>query len=226
MRLTGALRYLGARRHRRAFARRLLRNDKGISVVEFALVLPLLITLGMYGTELAYMATVNMEVSQLAMSVADNASRLGQTDNSSVTPTVSESEIDSVMLGALEQGAGIDFEENGRIILSSLERTSTGRQYIHWQRCNGELNEDSSYGGENFGYSGTRLYGMGKPGSLITASANSAVMYAEVYYRYRGLFGNMFVSDMTFKQEAAFQIRDDRNLGPGVTGTGGDSDCD
>jgi Flp pilus assembly pilin Flp len=199
-----------------------LRKDKsGAALIEFAVALPVLITLGMYGTELAYMATVNMEVSQLASSVADNASRLGQTDNSTVTPTVSETDIDSVMEGAIEQGSGIDFEQNGRIILSSLEQDSdTGQQYIHWQRCRGDLDKDSDYGTE-----GANLQGMGMSGRIITAPANSAVMYAEVYYNYAGLFGDMFVGDVQFKQEAALIVRDDRNLAPGVTGTGGSSNC-
>ena len=111
---------------------RLLRDSVAVSTVEFALILPLFITLGMTGVEMAYMSTVNMQVSQTAISLADNASRLGQTDNSAVTPTVTEADIDSIMAGALRQGAGFDLEENGRIILSSLEYDDvTGRQYIH-----------------------------------------------------------------------------------------------
>lgn len=218
-----------ARREIRAgagtFLRAWLADKIGNATIELALILPILITLGMYGTELAYMSMVNMEVSQLAMSVADNASRLGQTDNSSVTPTVSEREIDSVMDGALVQGSSIGIETKGRIILSSLERqSSTGRQYIHWQRCRGDLGRTSAYGDAGTGLTGG-FQGMGASGRLITANNNSAVMYAEVYYRYEGLFGDLFVSDVLFKQEAAFQIRDDRNLTPGVTGTGGKSSC-
>ncbi|MCB2072459.1 MAG: pilus assembly protein TadE [Novosphingobium sp.] len=202
--------------------RRLKRSTAGTALIEFAVALPVFIVLGMYGTELAYMATVNMEVSQLANSVADNASRLGQTDNSSVTPTVTETDVDSVMEGALRQGSGIDFQEKGRIILTSLERDSdTGEQYIHWQRCRGGLDEDSSYGAEG----DVVADGMGKDDREITAPANSAVMFAEVYYNYDGIFGDMFVGDVLFKQEAAFIVRDDRNLGPGVTGTGGNSSC-
>lgn len=200
-----------------------LKSDKsGTALIEFALVLPILTVLGMYGTELAYMATVNMEVSQLANAVADNASRLGQTDNSSVTPTVTETDIDSVMEGAIQQGNAIDFLQNGRIILTSLERdSSTGAQYIHWQRCAGNLAEASDYGDEG----DTLASGMGPAGREITAPSNSAVMYAEVFYDYQGIFGDMFVGTVQFKQEAALVVRDDRNLTPGVTGSGGSSSC-
>ncbi|GGC10052.1 hypothetical protein GCM10011494_30910 [Novosphingobium endophyticum] len=210
----------------RTTMRSLRRDTDGVSLLEFALALPVMLTLGLYGTELAYMATIDMEVSQMATTVADNASRLGQTDNGAVTPTVTETQIDSVMTGASKQGSGFNFGANGRIILSSLERdSSTGRQYIHWQRCSGDLDVDSVYGAEGAGLTGDTLDGMGPADSLITAQSNSAVMFVEVYYQYQPLFGDMFVGTPRFKQEAAFIIRDDRNLTPGVTGSGGNSTC-
>ena len=207
---------------------RLLRDSVAVSTVEFALILPLFITLGMTGVEMAYMSTVNMQVSQTAISLADNASRLGQTDNSAVTPTVTEADIDSIMAGALRQGAGFDLEENGRIILSSLEYDDvTGRQYIHWQRCRGDMDVDSSYGdqGQNNGLGSSRIYGVGTADDQIRASSGSAVMVAEIYYQYDGIIGGMFGESATFRQEAVFAIRDDRNLTPGVTGSGGSSSC-
>lgn len=205
--------------------RQLAAARDGNSLLEFALALPLLTMMGMYGIELAYMATVNMKVSQMANSVADNASRLGQTDNSAVTPTVTNADIDSVMTGALEEGRGINFAENGRVILSSLERSGTGRQYIHWQRCRGSLGKKSVYGEEGAGLTGPTLNGMGRNGQQVTANTNSAVMFAEVYYNYHGLFGKLFVGEPQFRQEAAFIIRDNRDLAKGVTGAAGDSPC-
>lgn len=222
----------GAARHWRrvraaGLARRIWNDRRGVSITELALALPILLTLGLYGTELAYMAMVKMRVAQIATSVADNASRLGQTDNSSVTPTVTESEIDSVMSGALTQGSTFNFGANGRIILSSLEiNPATNGQWIHWQRCRGSLVRSSAYGTTK-----TAVTGMGKTGHLIKASTNSAVMYVEVYYAYQPLFGTMFAKNNTvFYQEAAYQIRDDRSLNPsgsndGVTGSNGQSAC-
>lgn len=207
-------------------ARRLRRDASGVSLLELALSLPFLLTLGLYGTEMAYMATVNMQVGEIAISVADNASRLGQTDNSSVTPTVTEAQIDSVMTGALFEGDAFDFRTNGRIILSSLEKDSiTGRQYIHWQRCTGDLDRDSNYGPAGTGLSVLTLPGMGPASNKITANSNSAVMFVEVFYDYQPLFGTWFAGDTEFHREAAFIIRDDRNLTSGVTGSGGTSSC-
>ncbi len=192
-----------------------LREDRsGVSLIEMALVMPVLISMGLYGGEMAYMTMTDMQVSMLATSLADNASRLGQTDNSSVTPTVTESEINSIMTGAVTEGEPFFFEANGRIILSSLEYDSdTGKQIIGWQRCVGELDRDSAYGEE-----GDYVSSMGASGHTVTADSGVAVMFVEVYYNYQPLFGTMFVPDTTFYHEAAFIVRDDRNLEKGVTG--------
>lgn len=195
---------------------RLARDTQAASLIEFAMVLPVIMTLGMYGTELAYMSSVNMQVSQLAMQVTDNASRMEQTNVSSVTPTVSESDITSVLAGAVQQGTSFNFTANGRIVLSSLEMNSSSKQYIHWQRCTGSLTTSASA----YGVTGAVLTtGMGSGTTKITASSGSAVMFAEVYYQYKGIFGTLFVKPTLFKHEAAFLIRDDRNVSAGVSGT-------
>jgi hypothetical protein len=204
----------------RQLAQALHRNEAGVSVVEFAFSLPFLVGLGMYGVEIAYMTSVNMQISQLAISVADNASRLGQTENSAVAPTIAETDVDAVMFGAMTQGAQLGFEQNGRVIVSSLERHENGRQYIHWQRCGGELDKDSRYGNDTDrnGLTGIPLPGLGEPGRIVTALDKQAVMFVEVFYTYQPLFGTMFVNEKSFGHEAAFIVRDDRNLS-GLSGT-------
>lgn len=208
--------------------RRLADDASGVSVVEFALVTPFILSIALYGLEVAYMNSIDMKMSEIALSLADNASRIGQTDNSVVTPTVSEADINEVMRGAEEQAAGLDFANRGKVILSSLERDSaTGRQYIRWQRCYGRLARQSAYGNDSTrnGLTGTVLVGMGSGATKITASANSAVMFVEVYYRHEGLLGDLFLDNPVVRKEGAFLIRDNRNLTPGVTGTGGSYRC-
>lgn len=208
--------------------RRLAHDASGVSVVEFALVTPFILSIALYGLEVAYMNSIDMKMSEIALSLADNASRIGQTDNSVVTPTVSEADINEVMRGAEEQAAGLDFANRGKVILSSLERDSaTGRQYIRWQRCYGRLARQSAYGNDSTrnGLTGTVLVGMGSGATKITASANSAVMFVEVYYRHEGLLGDLFLDNPVVRKEGAFLIRDNRNLTPGVTGTGGSYRC-
>ena len=66
-----------------AIARRLARlrelasDRSGLALVEFALALPLLLTLTLTGAELTNYITVRMRVSQLALHLADNAARVG-----------------------------------------------------------------------------------------------------------------------------------------------------
>ncbi|WP_260923287.1 TadE/TadG family type IV pilus assembly protein [Novosphingobium sp. 9] len=201
--------------------RAMRRDRRGVSILEFALALPIFLILGLYGTEVAYMSMINMEVSEIATSVADNSSRIGQTDNSSVTPTVTETQVASVMTGGLYQGNSFNFEAHGRIILSSLEINSKSQQYIHWQRCSGDLTVASAYG-----VAGTiETNGMGRTGHMVMAPTGMAVMYVEVYYDYQPLFGTMFVKSSRFEREAALLVRDDRNLTPGVTGGNSTTSC-
>lgn len=214
-------------RRTRGFARllagtsgRLVRDNSANSLIEFAFSMPIFLTLGMYGTELANMAATSMQVSQIAMALADNSARLGQTDNSAVLPSITNPMVNSVMSGAMKQGTTINFQTNGRVILSSLERTSTGRQYIHWQRCKGDFARTSAYGPLNYGKTGTAVTGLGK--NNIAAPAGQAVMFVEAFYSYKSLFGNMFVKNAVIAQEAAFLMRDRRDLASGIADT---TDC-
>jgi hypothetical protein len=206
----------------------LKRSESGIALVEFALILPVLLGMGLVALDLANLALANMEVSQAALSLADNASRLGQSDNSSVTPTVTEHDIDSIMSGALRQGDSIGLRTKGRLILSSVEHDdASGKQYIHWQRCSGAYAVTSKYGNDTNknGLSGSPLTGIGEGANTLLVDSGSAIMVAEIYYRYEGLFGDTITPSREIRREAEFIIRDDRNLTPGVTGSGGTSSC-
>lgn len=223
---------LRAARDRPSSLKRLWSDRSGASLVEFAITFPILATMGMYGIEIAYMASVNMQISQIALQVADNASRLEQTNNNTVAPTVTEAGITSVMTGAIKVGQRFGLTQRGRVILTSLERdAATGRQFIHWQRCTGSLLVASQYGNDstNNGLGGTTITGMGNGATKVQAPPNIAVMFVEVVYDYQGIFGTMFVSNTRFRQEAAYLVRDSRDLRAsnqsGVTGGGGTSQC-
>ncbi|MEP2736359.1 MAG: TadE/TadG family type IV pilus assembly protein [Erythrobacter sp.] len=215
-------------------AKKLRSDASGISMVEFALVLPVILTLGLYGAEVARMANTKMKVSQIALSLADNASRLGQTDNSGVTPTITENDVEAILNGALRQGQSIGLEGNAKVILSSLEyEDPEDKQFISWQRCVGDVTWDSRYGNDSDknGLNGDVLPGMGEGSTKITAESGSAVMFVEIRYEFEGIWQNPFGGgDAVFIEEAAFLIRDDRNLDPaggkGLTGpTSSDTAC-
>lgn len=200
-------------------AMRKLRSDtSGIAMIEFAYALPLLMVLGGYGIEMANLATVNQRVSQSALALADNMSRVGAESVLS-TVQIRESDINDSFIGLTRQTGTLNLTSNGRVILSSLEQNASGGQWIHWQRCIGTKNVTSSYGAAGTGATGTSFAGMGSASARITAPPSSAVMFVEVVYDYRALFGTMFFPARTIRYEASFVVRDSRDLA-GPSGAG------
>lgn len=192
--------------------RRLARARSGVATIEFALSVPLLLTVGMWGVETANVAMVHMRVNQLATQIADNASRIG--DTSQLTDRkIYESDIDDLLKGADIQSGNIHLFDHGRVIISSLEVVpgTTDQQYIHWQRCKGDKHFVSDYGTQGTGLDGS-LLGMGPSGGQVTATPGDAVIYVEVSYDYQPLISKMFTSATTIKTSAVFNVRDSRDL--------------
>ena len=131
-----------------AFLRRLRRDRSGLALLEFAYTLPIVMGIGLYGVETANLALMNMRVSQAALNLADNASRVG--DNSGlVLQQLREVDINDVLAQVRVQTKGWELTTRGRVTLSSLEANASGAQVIHWQRCIGlksGTGYDSSYG--------------------------------------------------------------------------------
>ncbi|WP_068076450.1 TadE/TadG family type IV pilus assembly protein [Novosphingobium lentum] len=192
--------------------RRLLAARSGVAAVEFAMSLPVLLTAGLFGTETANLAVVHMRVGQLAVQIADNAARIGDTSQLSAHK-IYESDIDDLMLGSNIQAGKLGLFDHGRVIISSLEVVpgTADKQYIHWQRCKGTKHVNSAYGAEGAGLTGT-LNGMGPPGEEVQAVQGDAVIYVEVTYDYQPLMTDMFTRSGPVHATAAFNVRDSRDL--------------
>ncbi|MBL8649490.1 MAG: hypothetical protein JNL35_03705 [Sphingopyxis sp.] len=204
------------RRTRMAIARRVRRTplvgDRRASVmIEMAFCIPLLVLVGFGGLEMANLTLVNTRISQIALSTADNASRIAVGSSLSL-PRVREIDINEVFTGAEEQGRGLNLGARGRIILSSLERNVEDGQWIHWQRCYGDLPVESSYGDTGDGATGEDFPGMGPAGQEVTAPPGSAVMFVEVVYQYEALLYGRWLGPRTIRSRAAFNIREGRDL--------------
>ena len=131
--------------------RQLVHDHKGVALIEFAFSIPVVLTVGLVGVETANFVIANLRVSQIAMATADNAAR--------VRGTIDEHDINELFIGAKLVGASMNFANNGRVILSSVEPRSVSpktttvagvdvpNQWIRWQRCYGLKNIASSYGG-------------------------------------------------------------------------------
>lgn len=188
--------------------RRLAHDNSGIAFIEFAFVAPIFLVLVLAGLEISNLAIAHLRVSQLAMTVADNAGR--------VDAGIDEANIHEVFAGAEIVGRSLDFEDNGRIVLSSLE--DNGRnggnagQMIRWQRCWGELDVDPAYGVEGDGESDDALEdGLGPDGNKVTAGPNVAMMFVEATYEYQPMVANDFFDAPTIRYESAFNVRARQN---------------
>ncbi len=197
--------------------RKLARDNSAVALTEFAFAAPLTLSMGMLGTETAYFAITHMQMSQIAMQVADNASRVGASELAA--QVVTEQDINGTLVGAERLGENYDIFENGRVIISSLQVNADGGQWIAWQRCRGAKVKDSKYGVEGTGADGTAFVGMGDPAGPVTASSGTAVIFVELFYTYDHITPFELFGEKEFNYEAAFNIRDVRDLDNGLAQT-------
>lgn len=190
---------------------RLRRNRSGVAMTEFALGAPVLLLASMWGAEHANYVLINMKIGQLAIHIADNASRVGDTSQLKYRK-IYESDINDVIIGAqVQSGKSVDLYKNGRIIISSLQTEGPAgaeKQYIKWQRCRGAKNVTSSYGTE-----GEFLAdGIGPDGKEVVAEPGDAVIFVEINYTYQPLISSSIVPKKDIRSIASFTVRDNRDL--------------
>jgi len=204
----------------RPFCARLWRDAGAATIVEMALSMPLLMGLALVGADVVNLAVLHLRLNQLAITVADNASRAKQA-SATGAPQFREYDVNQVFTGAGLSVQDLDFPNSGRIILSSLEQNASGGQWIHWQRCWGSSKWASRYGVQNTGATGTGFAGMGQTTAPMQAEAGSAIMFVEVAYDYKPMFLSSIVTPKVIRKEAALYVRDDRDLTSGVVATPG-----
>lgn len=190
------------------FLNRLRRDDSGLALIEFAFSLPVLVVLCMAGLECANLSLAHLRVSQIAMLVADNASR--------VRTSIDEADVNEIMTGADLSTTALKLKANGRIFLSDLEPNgkaapNTG-YYIRWQRCWGSGAFTSQYGVAGDGANdATMQYGMG-PGTTadkkVKPASGTAVMFVEVAYNYQPLVTNSIFGAKVIRYTSAFNVRE------------------
>jgi Flp pilus assembly protein TadG len=182
----------------------------GLAAVEFALTAPVIMAMFLAGAELTNYAITKMRISQIALHVADNASRIG-TASLLTSPQISETQINDLLIGANLQAGALSLSTRGRVIVSSLEPVAnpntTSKFKIRWQRCYGGKSYTSSYGVQG----ATNMNNMGPTGQTVTAPDTGAVMFVEVAYDYRPLISARFIPTTVIKDIAAMTVRDDRD---------------
>jgi hypothetical protein len=190
---------------------RFVRDTGATSAVELGLALPFLMGLALTGTEVVSLALIHVKLNQLAITVADNASRAKQTQVNGA-PQFREYDVNQVFRAAALQSEELDIPKRGRIILSSLQVNSGGGQWIAWQRCWGKSTWASRYGPQGTGATGTAFKGMGYTSTKMTADAGTAIMFVEIAYDYKPFFLGSILPAKLIRKEAALYVRDDRDL--------------
>jgi len=190
---------------------RLRRDTNASSVVELGLVMPVLRGLALTGTEVVALAIVHVRLNQLAITVADNASRAKQSQVNGA-PQFREYDVNQVFRAAALQAEDLNFPAKGRVILSSLQVNGSGGQWIAWQRCWGKNTWASRYGAQGTGATGTAFKGMGFTSTKMVADTGTAIMFVEIAYDYKPFFLGSILSAKVIRKEAALYVRDDRDL--------------
>ncbi len=193
-----------------AFAAKLRADTRAVAFVETAFTLPVLLTAGLGGLEIANLMITHTRISGVALSVADNASRIASGSNLAL-PQVRETDVNDVFTGANLQGGNLNIATHGRIVLSSLEVNATNGQWIHWQRCFGAKPWGSRYGAEGTGALGTGFPGMGPAGQEVKATTGNPVMFVEIFYEYQPFMFGSFIGPKRIEYSAAFTVRDARD---------------
>lgn len=202
--------------------RRLRSSARGVALIEFAMYLPVLLTLGLMGIEVAHYAMAVLRVDRIAMTTADGAAR--------VRDSVSEVDVAEVFIGAKTIGQSMKFGENGRVILSSLEPKTAGTpgQWIRWQRCYGLKGVTSTYGTPVSNQTSSSMTEMGPSGNKIAAGTGTAVMFVEVVYDYQPIVPIPFIGARTIRDVHAFNVRqrNDQVIKSGGMANGDRMTCD
>lgn len=203
---------------------RLIRDRRGVTLIEFAFVMPLLLFAILGLAELANMALQGQRVSQAALLIADNAGRLGNMGMAG-PEKISEAQINDALMSADVQQPSLKLNDRARIILTSLERNKNDGQWLHWQRCRGKLAHVSSWGVENDGEHGKAVPGMGPANARIVADPEQPVMFVEIAYRRQALIFPALVGDKPIVEIAAMPIRVERDTSSVIPGDAVKSTC-
>lgn len=192
----------------------LRRDVSAVAMLEFAYALPIFLTMGLGGAELANYITTKMRISQVALHLADHAARMG-TGSLLAAKSVSETDINDVLIGAGLQAAELNLYGKGRVIISNVEPVAnpntTDRYKITWQRCRGS----GSYPSNRYAYTGqTNMAGVGPTGRKVESPDGSATLFVEVYYRYQPIVGGSFMPAelIEMSEIASMTVRERRDL--------------
>ncbi len=166
---------------RRKFIRHLLRSQRGIAAMEFALTLPIWVIFLLGLCDGTFYMLKSEKTDRIAYSVTDIVTQY---------QAISLSNLNDIVLAASQLMLPFQFSSNGVIIITSIYQPPGGSPTICWQYSGGgTLLKTSQFGTAN----GSPVCANGSPATLpsgLTLNDNDNVIISEVYYSFSPLFMN------------------------------------
>jgi len=168
---------LRACRFEPALFRRWVDDARGVSAVEFALLLPLLLLLFLGSVDVSQGISADRKLTTTARTVADLVSR---------TTSVTSADMDDVFTAGA--AVMVPFASNNlRLIVSSVQIDKDGKATIDWSRS----------------FNGT-AHNKGDPvtlPSVLLANKNSSLIWSEAQYLYEPVAGYVIVGQLTLHDQ-------------------------
>jgi Flp pilus assembly protein TadG len=154
-----------------ALLRRLWRDRAGVSLVEFALLMPVLSLLILGGTEVARYIILNQKLDRLATEISDLTAQ---------SDTITSTDLSNIFDASTNVTWPFSIQANGAIIVSSIGQVN-GQAQVLWQRI---------CPGNGCSWSGTTTFvsrigvqgGSATMPTGFTVSSTDNVIVAEVFY--------------------------------------------
>jgi len=165
--------------------RRLFRAETGMAAVEFALILPILITIWIGGVEVTQGLSVDRRLNNLASAIGDLVSR---------SKAINYAGVDAIF--DIDEGALFPFSTASLSMrVTAVNIDATQKALVVWSRANGTAGVRPD--GENLN-------------SLIDIKlrvANTQIIMAEVFYTYAPAVGYVITGDVALDDRVYFTPR-------------------
>ncbi|MBZ0138218.1 MAG: pilus assembly protein [Pseudorhodoplanes sp.] len=161
---------------------RLARDERGVSAVEFAMLLPLMVTLYLGGVEVSQGISIDRKVTLTARTVADLVSQVASINNSGMSNVLQAS-------SAVLSPYPVD-KAKVRVTLVKIDNNSNAT--VEWS--------DSLNGSARAKGSSVTL-----PGALLVP--NTSMVWGEVEYAYKPTVGYVVTGTMTLKDQIFMRPR-------------------
>jgi Flp pilus assembly protein TadG len=171
-----------------SLAKRFIDDKHGMSAVEFALVLPLMMTLYLGSTEVSQAISSNRKVTLVSRTIADLSSQVSTLSNASMNDILNAS---SAIVSPFSTA-------NLKTTVSCITVDSTGRATITWS-------ETLDGGSRSTGTAHSAGAAVTLPGALNVA--NTALLWSEAQYIYKPAIGYVITGPLTLKDQMYMRPR-------------------